>query len=388
VSTIHESRLFRVESSSAEGSARTGTLFLPHGEVETPAFMPVGTAGAVKALHHSTLEQIGYSLILGNTYHLYLRPGLEVFRKYGGLHQFSGWNGNILTDSGGYQVFSLEALRKISDDGVLFQSHIDGSRHHFSPESVVQAQVAFNSDIQMALDVCTAPDIPYKEAETALEITSRWARRAADEWHRARAEGYQGVLFPIVQGNFFHDLRKRSVEEIASLELPGIAIGGLSVGETAEQFREFLFETASQLQKHVPHYLMGIGTPDYIFDAVSAGMDMFDCVFPTRIARNGTVLTADGRLVLKSERLQFDSGPIEEGCDCHACRTYSRGFLRHLFKAGELLGPMLATEHNLVYLARLMQGIRDSIRDGAYESHRRTVLQRYEAGERERLGRR
>lgn len=379
--------IFQIETVLSEGSARTGSLLLPHGSVDTPAFMPVGTAGSVKAIHHATVAELGYSLILGNTYHLFLRPGLDVIRRFGGLHGFSSWNQNILTDSGGYQVFSLEGLRKISDDGVLFQSHIDGSRHQFTPESVVEAQVAFNSDIQMALDVCTAPEVNHHEAAEALRITTQWARRAKAAWSLARENGYQGHLFPIIQGNFFHDLRRQSAEEILELGLPGIAIGGLSVGESPEVFREFLYETARYLPPQLPHYLMGIGTPDYIFDAVSAGIDMFDCVFPTRIARNGTVLTPDGRLVLKAERLRMDDGPIEEGCDCRACRVYSRGFLRHLFKSGELLGPMLATEHNLAYLGRLMQSIRTAIRDQRYNAYRKATLDRYEAGERERRAR-
>ena len=350
--------------------------------------MPVGTGGSVKALHHSTVAEMGYKLILGNTYHLFLRPGLDVIRTLGGLHGFTSWQQNILTDSGGFQVFSLKGLRRISEQGVSFQSHIDGSRHLFTPESVVSAQVVFNSDIQMALDVCTAPDVGRKEATEAVVTTSQWAVRAAAAWRQARDRGYSGHLFPIVQGNFFHDLRQRSLAEILQLDLPGIAIGGLSVGEPVSQFREFLFATAELLPSDRPHYLMGIGTPDYIFDAVTAGIDMFDCVFPTRIARNGTVLTPDGRLVLKSEPLQLDDRPIEEGCPCHACRNYSRAFLRHLIRSGELLGPMLTTEHNLVYLSRLMQGVRESIAADRYEQFRDATLNRYESGERERLNRR
>ncbi len=373
-----------VTATDTGSSARTGLLELPHGTVETPVFMPVGTAATVKAMHHSAVADLGYRLILGNTYHLYLRPGTDIIRSLGGLHEFSSWDHNILTDSGGFQVFSLSGLRKISDEGVRFQSHVDGSRHMFSPESVVDSQAAFNSDIQMALDVCTGYGIPRAEAREALEITARWASRARDRWRDRVDDGYCGHLFGIVQGNFFSDLRQQSVAEISELELPGIAVGGLSVGEEAAQFRETLFGTAELLPADRPRYLMGIGTPDYIFDAVTAGIDMFDCVFPTRIARNGTVLTWNGRVVLKHEAHSTDSDPIDSTCNCRTCTTYSRAYLRHLFKTGEMLGPMLATEHNLFFLARLLDGIREAIGEGRYVAYRDAVMNRYNEGERAR----
>lgn len=379
--------LFRKTAGGSSG-ARTGELLLPHGSVETPVFMPVGTAATVKAINHDRLAELGYRLILGNTYHLYLRPGCDVIRSLGGLHGFTSWRQNILTDSGGFQVFSLANLRTITDDGVVFRSHLDGSRHLFTPEHVVDAQVDFNSDVQMALDVCTPYGVTYADALSALERTSAWARRAGAHWSRRREDGYQGVLFGIVQGNFYPDLRRRSVDEIASLELPGIAIGGLSVGEPPQLFRTILSETSRFLPSDRPRYLMGIGTPDYIFDAVSAGIDMFDCVFPTRIARNGTVLTPDGRVVLRHEAQRLDDGPIHAECGCATCRRYSRAFLRHLFKSGEMLGPMLATEHNLYYIAGLLSGIREAIRAGTYDAYRETVLGRYEEGERDRQARR
>ena len=381
------STIFRV-TSDGRSPERTGELLLPHGVVETPAFMPVGTAATVKAMQHARLTELGYRLILGNTYHLYLRPGLEIIRDQGGLHGFTSWEGNILTDSGGYQVFSLAALRKISDEGVLFQSHLDGSRHLFTPESVVEAQVAFNSDIQMALDVCTAYGVPETDAENAVARTTAWAFRARNAWIDARDQGYRGVLFGIVQGNFYPHLRRRSALEISELDLPGIAIGGLSVGEDASLFRDTLLETAHHLPADRPRYLMGIGTPDYIFDAVGAGMDMFDCVFPTRIARNGTVLTPDGRVVLLNETHRADSTPIDPECGCLTCRRYSRAYLRHLFKSGEILGPVLTTEHNLFYVSELLRGIREAIRSGTFAAHRNSVLGRYEEGERARQGRR
>ncbi len=379
--------VFRI-TSDGPSPERTGELLLPHGVVETPVFMPVGTAATVKAMQHSRLTELGYRLILGNTYHLYLRPGPEIIRDQGGLHGFTSWEANILTDSGGYQVFSLAALRKISDEGVLFRSHLDGSRHLFTPESVVDAQVAFNSDIQMALDVCTAFGAPEAEAENAVARTTNWALRARNAWVDAQKAGYRGLLFGIVQGNFYPNLRRRSALEIAELDLPGTAIGGLSVGEDASLFRDTLCETARHLPADRPRYLMGIGTPDYIFDAVSAGMDMFDCVFPTRIARNGTVLTPDGRVVLLNETHRADSTPIDPECGCLTCHRYSRAYLRHLFKSGEILGPILTTEHNLFYVSELLRGIREAIRAGAFAAYRNLVLRRYEEGERARQDRR
>jgi queuine tRNA-ribosyltransferase len=350
--------------------------------------MPVGTAASVKAIAHSRLEKLGYSLILGNTYHLYLRPGLDVIRRAGGLHGFSSWKRNILSDSGGYQVHSLAALRSIAEEGVTFRSHLDGSSHLFTPESVVDAQCDLNSDIQMALDVCTGPDTSREGAKDALEITTRWARRAVIRWRERVEDGYRGHLFPIVQGNFFDDLRRRSAEEICALDAPGVAIGGLSVGEEPAVFRDTLSLTAGLLPEDSPRYLMGIGTPDYIFDAVSAGIDMFDCVFPTRIARNGTVLTWDGRVVLKHESHKFDNRPIDESCHCEACSRYSRAYLRHMFHSGEILGPMLATEHNLHFLHDLLAGIRAAIARGEFSTYRDTVLSRYQQGETRRQERR
>jgi len=371
-----------IHATDGETAARTGILTLPHGAVEIPAFMPVGTAATVKAMPHERLEALGYRLILANTYHLVLRPGLDVIEAGGGIHGFSSWRGNILTDSGGYQVFSLARLRKVTEEGVTFRSHIDGSRHQFTPESVVDSQRIFGSDIQMALDVCTGFGVDRREAEDAAAVTARWASRAREQWQRRRDEGYDGLLFGITQGNFFADLRARSVEQIAALGLPGIAIGGLSVGESSDLFREMLAQTAPLLPADIPHYLMGIGTPDYIFDAVTAGIDMFDCVFPTRIARNGTVLTWDGRVVLRHEKHKSSQEPIDPNCECSACTRYSRSYIRHLFKSGEMLGPILATEHNLSFIGKLVEGIRDSIRSGRYVAYRDSTLARYNEGER------
>ncbi len=364
-----------------ESAARVGLLELPHGKVETPVFMPVGTAGTVKAVHHETVEEMGYNLILGNTYHLYLRPGMEVMESYGGLHNFSNWSHNILTDSGGFQVFSLSGLRKIREEGVRFQSHIDGSRHLFTPEKVVEIQRTIGSDIQMVLDVCTPPEITHRKAKEAMEITHRWAKRAKERWLQVREEGYQGNLFGIVQGNFFQDLRKESALAIAELDFPGIAIGGLSVGESPEVFQEFLHYTAELVPRDKPRYVMGIGTPEYILEAIAQGIDMFDCVFATRTARNGALFTSRGMVSMKKAKHALDHGPIEEGCPCRACREYSRGYMRHLYKAGEILGPMLGSEHNLYFLHKLVADARQAIKDGVYPQFAVEFLDRYRRGE-------
>lgn len=370
--------MLNISHRDTHSSARCGTLTLPHGSLEIPAFMPVGTNATVKAIHHRTVEETGYRLILGNTYHLYLRPGKEVIEHYGGLHRFSNWKHNILTDSGGFQVFSLAPFRKIRDEGVRFRSHIDGSYHQLTPESVVEFQETLGSDIQMCLDECTAPEISYRKALDACRRTTRWAERAKKRWLECR-EGYEGKLFGIIQGNFYKDLRKQSAEEIIDLDFPGVAIGGLSVGEPYPVFEEYLAYTAQFLPEEKPRYLMGIGTPDYIFAAVENGIDLFDCVFATRTARNGAVFTRDGLINLKKVANRFDQGPISEGCSCEACRSYSRGYLRHLFKAGEIFGPMLATQHNLQFLYDLMAEIRLSIREDRFSEFKRSFLSRYMA---------
>ena len=367
---------FTITDNDKNSSARNGILQLPHGSIETPVFMPVGTNAAVKGLHHETLDRTGFKIILANTYHLYLRPGAELIDEFGGIHKFSNWKHNILTDSGGFQVFSLAPFRKIKEDGVYFRSHIDGSYHTLTPEKVVQLQKAFRSDIMMQLDVCTPPEITYKKALDALELTSRWAKRSKTEW-LIEKPGYEGVLFGIVQGNFFRDLRKRSAEEIVELDLPGTAIGGLSVGEEYSKFTDFLSYTAEFLPVEKPRYLMGIGTPEYILDAVENGIDLFDCVLPTRIARNSTVFTPDGTISLKKAKFASSHEPIVEGCDCHACRNYSRAYLRHLFKAGEMLGPMLASEHNLHFLNKMIMDIRESIRNNSFSHFKAEFLKRY-----------
>ena len=373
-------KIFDIKHKSADGKARTGTVHLPHGDVRTPVFMPVGTNATVKAMPKDFLEEIDFDIILANTYHLFLRPGPDLIKEAGGLHGFSQWKKNFLTDSGGFQVFSLSKLRKITDEGVRFQSHIDGSYHMFTPENVVQTQTKFNSDIQMQLDVCSGWGVERKEAERALKITSDWLLRAKGEWERQREQGYQGMLFPIVQGNFFEDLRTKSAEFVSSLDMPGIAIGGLSVGEPPAEFTKFLNYTVQYLPEDKPKYVMGIGTPEYILDAVQAGIDMFDCVLPTRNARNGSYFTRRGMLSIKQERWIHDFGPIDPECNCKVCRTYSRSYLRHLFKEQEILSSILASYHNLYFLNEMLKEIRVAIDEDRFEQYRKDFLEKFHQG--------
>lgn len=372
--------IFDIHHESADGKARTGTLHLAHGDVQTPVFMPVGTNATVKALTKDDLDEIGFEIILANTYHLYLRPGSDIIEEAGGLHGFSKWSKNFLTDSGGFQVWSLSPLRKITEEGALFRSNIDGSKHLFTPEKVVSVQTQFNSDIQMQLDVCTGFGIEKKEALHALKITENWAKRAKAEWLKKRDNGYKGILMPIVQGNFFEDLRVRSAEFVSELDLPAIAIGGLSVGEPAETFASMLCFTVGHLPKEKAKYVMGIGTPDYILEAVHSGIDMFDCVLPTRNARNGSYFTRDGKLSIKQERFAHDFTPIDPECNCKVCRTYSRAYLRHLFKEQEILSCTLASYHNLYFLHNMMHEIRTAINEDRFEEYRTSFLKRYNAG--------
>jgi queuine tRNA-ribosyltransferase len=371
---------FSVTHKNEGCAARTGVLQLPHGIVHTPVFMPVGTNATVKAVSKESLEEIGFEIILANTYHLFLRPGPDLIQEAGGLHGFSQWKRNFLTDSGGFQVFSLARLRKITAEGVTFQSHLDGSRQFFSPESVVQTQTKFNSDIQMQLDVCSGWGVDRKEAEQALKITTTWAERARNEWLIQKQNGYNGVLFPIVQGNFFEDLRKQSADFVVSLDTPGIAIGGLSVGEPPEKFAEFLQFTVQHLPFEKPKYVMGIGTPEYILEAVADGIDMFDCVLPTRNARNGSYFTHDGMLSIKQERFAHDFAPVDNECNCKVCRTYSRAYLRHLFKDQEILSAMLSSYHNLYFLHHMMEEVQLAITENNFEQYRKDFINRFETG--------
>ena len=373
-------KIFDIKHKSSDGKARTGVMHLPHGDVRTPVFMPVGTNATVKAMPKDFLEEIDFDIILANTYHLFLRPGPDLIKEAGGLHGFSQWKKNFLTDSGGFQVFSLSKLRKITDEGVRFQSHIDGSYHMFTPENVVQTQTKFNSDIQMQLDVCSGWGVERKEAEKALKITSDWLIRAKGEWKKQRENGYQGILFPIVQGNFFEDLRQKSAEFVSSMDMPGIAIGGLSVGEPPQEFVKFMNYTVQYLPEDKPKYVMGIGTPEYILDAVQAGIDMFDCVLPTRNARNGSYFTRRGMLSIKQERWIHDFGPVDSECNCKVCRTYSRSYLRHLFKEQEILSSILASYHNLYFLNNMLKEIRAAIDEDRFEQYRKDFLEKFHQG--------
>ncbi|MCI6799791.1 MAG: tRNA guanosine(34) transglycosylase Tgt [Spirochaetia bacterium] len=375
------SEIFDIIHKDASSKARTGICRLPHGDVRTPVFMPVGTNATVKAITKDDLEEIGFEIILANTYHLYLRPGADLIMEAGGLHGFSKWNKNFLTDSGGFQVFSLSKLRKITAEGARFQSNIDGSYHLFTPENVVDTQVKFNSDIQMQLDVCSGWGVTKKEAIDSLKVTSDWLLRAKKRWEEKQNDGYKGMLFPIVQGNFFEDLRKQSAEFVSSLDMPGIAIGGLSVGEPQEEFLKFLSYTAGCLPENKIKYVMGIGTPDYILEAISNGIDMFDCVLPTRNARNGSYFTHDGMLSIKQERFAHDFSPVDNECNCKVCRNYSRSYLRHLFKSQEILSSMLASYHNLYFLNNLVKEARDAINNDRFEEYKKLFLTRFKAGE-------
>lgn len=373
--------IFNIIHKNTNSRARTGVLTLPHGTVQTPVFMPVGTNATVKAITIDDLNEIGFEIILANTYHLYLRPGADLISEMDGLHGFSKWNKNFLTDSGGFQVFSLSKLRKITDEGARFQSNIDGSYHMFTPENVVDTQVKFNSDIQMQLDVCSGWGVSRKEAVEALKITSDWLLRAKKRYEEQKEKGYKGILFPIVQGNFFEDLRKQSAEFVAGLDFDGIAIGGLSVGEPKEEYAKFLNYTVGCLPEDKPKYVMGIGTPDYILDAIANGIDMFDCVLPTRNARNGSYFTHDGMLSIKQERFIHDAGPVDKECNCKVCKTYSRSYLRHLFKSQEILSSMLASYHNLYFLNNLVKEAREAINNDRFEEYREIFLKRFKAGE-------
>jgi queuine tRNA-ribosyltransferase len=347
--------------------ARLGRLRTPHGDVETPCFMPVGTAGTVKGLPQEMLESLGVQLLLANTYHLYLRPGHDLIRRLGGLHRFMTWPRPILTDSGGYQVFSLADLRRVTDEGVAFRSHLDGSEHFLTPESAVDIQLALGSDIQMVLDECIEAPAARERAAQAMQRTFAWARRARN--HLLAQPGHsRHAQFGIVQGGTHSDLRREAADQITSLDFPGYAVGGLAVGEPHEVTCAMTAEVTARLPAGRPRYLMGVGQPEDIPDYVMRGIDMMDCVLPTRAARHGCLYTSAGRILIKNSEFAEDLRPIEENCGCLACRRYSRAYLRHLFRAGELLAHLLLTHHNLTFYLRLMREIREAIARGELES--------------------
>ena len=352
-------RHFTVIKADSATKARLGRLVTAHGAIETPCFMPVGTQGTVKATLPRDLKEMGCQILLGNTYHLYLRPGHELIREMGGLHKFMGWDGPILTDSGGYQVFSLGAMRKITDDGALFQSHLDGSSHMLTPEKAVQIQEALGSDIVMVLDECIPADATRDYVQASTERTVQWAERSL----RARSKPDQ-LMFGIIQGGLFEDLRRRCVDEMEGLPFEGFAVGGLGVGEGEAQLHAIGSFTAGLLPTDRPRYLMGVGRPQDIVNAVRAGFDMFDCVIPTRNARNGTVYTFHGKLNIKRAEFANDPRPLDEACHCYCCKNFSRAYLRHLYRAGEILSSQLNSLHNLYFYHRLMDKCREAIRGG------------------------
>lgn len=353
---------------TTEGLARRGRLTLNHGVVETPIFMPVGTYGTVKGVMPQSLEAMGAQIILGNTFHLWLRPGLDIVRQFGGLHRFENWHKPILTDSGGFQVWSLGEMRKISEEGVKFASPVNGDKLFLTPETSMQIQHLLNSDVVMQFDECT----PYEtkghlttetEARVSMELSLRWARRCLAEFRRLENPN---ALFGIVQGGMFEHLREESLASLVELDLPGYAIGGVSVGEPKEAMQRIVAHTPHRLPAHKPRYLMGVGTPEDLVDGVAAGVDMFDCVMPTRNARNGHLFTRFGDLRLRNARYKTDERPIDETCSCQACNGFSRAYLHHLDRCGEMLGPMLASIHNLHYYLNLMQEMRDALDAGAF----------------------
>jgi queuine tRNA-ribosyltransferase len=356
---------FEVKKTDPTG-ARRGRLNTPHGPIETPAFMPVGTAATIKALTHEALEELGATIILANTYHLYLRPGHELIRKLGGLHQFMSWQRALLTDSGGYQVFSLSALRKITDEGVTFRSHLDGSEHLLTPEKAIEVQLALGSDIAMVLDECIETPAPREKAEAALVRTTQWAKRARQHFF-ANEHLYPGVKqwqFGIVQGATFAVLRRESARQLLELDFPGYAVGGLAVGEPHTMTCEMTGEVTALLPADRPRYLMGVGKPEQLADYVALGIDMMDCVLPTRAARHACLYTSEGRVLIKNARYAADTRPIDPQCSCSVCKRYTRAYLRHLFAAGEITASILATHHNIHFYLDIMRQIREAIEFG------------------------
>ncbi|MGD9038767.1 MAG: tRNA guanosine(34) transglycosylase Tgt [Desulfobacteraceae bacterium] len=366
---------FKVLKKSPTSKARLAEIRAPHGQFETPVFMPVGTQGSVKAVSSEDMEEMGIKIILANTYHLYLRPGHRIVEKLGGLHRFMNWDGPILTDSGGFQVYSLSKLRSISEEGVTFQSHLDGSPHFIGPKEAMDIQQALGADIIMSFDECAPYPADHEYVLNSVRLTSLWARRCL-----AYKEGNQQALFGIVQGGMYPDLRELSAAELTQMDFDGYAIGGLSVGEERDMRQRVITETVEFLPTDKPVYLMGVGKPEDIIEAVALGVDMFDCVLPTRNARNGTLFTGNGQLTIKNACHTDDDGPVDENCHCNTCTHYSRAYLRHLFMAKELLAYRLNTIHNLYYYNRLMADIRRAIRDGRWDEYRQSFYRSQEQG--------
>ncbi|MEM8799832.1 MAG: tRNA guanosine(34) transglycosylase Tgt [Pseudomonadota bacterium] len=372
---------FAYEIMARDGSARRGRIALKRGVIETPAFMPVGTAATVKAMRPEDVRALGADIVLGNTYHLMLRPGDERVQRLGGLHHFMNWPHPILTDSGGFQVMSLAKLSKLSEEGVEFQSHIDGSRHMLSPERSMEIQRRLGSDIVMALDECTPHPATYEQAHKSMELSMRWARRSRAAFDIGTEHASQSALFGIQQGGLYEDLRKHSAEALRDIGFDGYAVGGLAVGETQEEMFRVLDFAVSQLPNDVPHYLMGVGKPDDLIGAIDRGIDMFDCVLPTRSARNGQAFTRFGALNLKNARHKDDDQPLDPKCGCRTCATASRAYLHHLIKSQEILGAMLMTEHNLFFYQQIMRDARSAIEAGRWRQFADGFIDEYRRGD-------
>ena len=354
--------------------ARRGIVHTPHGDIQTPVFMPVGTQATVKSMTPEELkEKVKAEIILSNTYHLYLRPGNKIVKEAGGLHNFMKWDRPILTDCGGFQVFSLSALRTITEEGVEFKSHLDGSRHMFSPEKVMEIENDLGADIIMSFDECCEYPSTYEYTKQSMERTTRWAKRCKEAHSRPEEQG----LFGIIQGGFYEDLRDMSLKDLIELDFPGYAIGGISVGEPKEEFLKMLKYTAPKMPKDKPRYLMGVGSPDYLIEAAIAGIDMCDCVLPTRIARNGTAMTWNGKVVVRNATYERDWGPLDQECDCYTCKNYSRAYIRHLIKANEILGIRLLSIHNLRFLTNLMERVKIEIENDNLLSFKTEFYKKY-----------
>ena len=356
-------------------NARVGVIHTEHGDIPTPIFMPVGTLGTVKTMTMEELKEMDAKIILGNTYHLYLKPGMEIMRQAGGLHKFMNRDRPILTDSGGFQVFSLSDMRKINENGVEFRSHIDGSKHFFTPEKSIEIQNDIHSDIMMSFDECVDARADYDYVKQSMERTIRWAKRGLD-YHKEHSHKDQS-LFGIVQGGLFKDLREKSVIETTAMDFDGFSIGGLSVGETKEEMIDILNFTTPLLPENKPRYNMGVGTPDYLFESYQAGIDMADCVLPTRMARHGTALTSEGRLVVKNASFKDDFTPLDHECDCYTCKNYSRAYLRHLVNVNEILGARLLSYHNLYFLLKLCENIRQAIMEDRFLEYKEEFYKKY-----------
>lgn len=367
---------FRIKAEDKITKARAGIINTDHGDIETPIFMPVGTAGTVKSVHQRELEEdIKAQIILGNTYHLYLRPGLDIIEKAGGIHKFNNWQKPILTDSGGYQVYSLSNTRKIKEEGVTFKSHINGSKHFFSPEKAIDVQRTIGADIIMAFDECTPYPCDYSYAKRSMKMTHRWLKRCTEHFDSGVDKyGYSQTLFPIVQGSTYKDLRKESAETIASFEREGNAIGGLSVGEPAEEMYEMTELVCDILPKNKPRYLMGVGTPDNILEGIALGVDMFDCVMPTRNARHGTIFTREGIMNLKNAKWKDDLSPLDENGTSYVDSFYSKAYVRHLFAAKESLGMQIASIHNLAFYLWLVEEAREQIKKGTFAEWKNKMI--------------